>query len=120
MRPPPVEPAQPPINERISSNTGKKWGHKEKSWVVNPVVVAIDTVWNIPWIKLSLGDSVWVINRVKHVITMAMPITLLKKRVSESRWYISRLRRCKAIKCSPKLMAEAAIKKVQIKRISSL
>ena len=46
--PPPVEPTQPPIKLSINSNTGRNSGQIEKSCVVNPVVVAMETVWNRP------------------------------------------------------------------------
>ena len=86
MSPPPVDPAQPPMKDKISSITGKKWGQSAKSWVVNPVVVAMETVWNMPWISPSVGGRVWVINSVAQVTTMAMQITLQKNLVSESPW----------------------------------
>jgi hypothetical protein len=46
--PPPVEPTHPPIKLRIRSSMGRKSGQTEKSWVVKPVVVAIEIVWNRP------------------------------------------------------------------------
>ena len=41
--PPAVEPAQPPMKLDSSSRTGSAPGHAEKSSVVNPVVVPIET-----------------------------------------------------------------------------
>lgn len=45
FKPPPVDPAQPPINAEHSSNTGKNSGQRAILSVVNPAVVAIDTTW---------------------------------------------------------------------------
>ena len=46
--PPPVEPTQPPMKLSINRSIGKNSGQTEKSCVVNPVVVAIEMVWNSP------------------------------------------------------------------------
>ena len=46
--PPPVEPAQAPMHEPISSNNGKGPGQTYQASVVKPVVVPMETAWNSP------------------------------------------------------------------------
>ncbi|CSQ71614.1 Uncharacterised protein [Shigella sonnei] len=50
FRPPPVDPAQPPIKAEHKSSTGKKSGQRAMLSVVNPAVVAIDTTWKNAWL----------------------------------------------------------------------
>ena len=47
FKPPPVEPAQPPIKEANTNKSGKKEGHALKSLVEKPAVVEIETDSNI-------------------------------------------------------------------------
>ena len=55
--PPPVEPAQPPMKLEKISRTGSNPGHAAKFVVVNPVVVAMETTWNSPLMKVSWSVS---------------------------------------------------------------
>ena len=55
LMPPAVEPAEPPTKLAKMSSTGIAVGHAEKSAVVKPVVVAIDTAWNSPLMMASVG-----------------------------------------------------------------
>ena len=48
-----MDPAQPPTKLEKIRITGRAPGHLEKSSVVNPVVVAIETTWNNPFDKVS-------------------------------------------------------------------
>ena len=82
--PPPVDPTHPPIKLSIRSNTGKNNGHTEKSCVVKPVVVAMEIVWNSPWIRLSSTLNVSVSTSKTQIMQVANPITVKKKAVSES------------------------------------
>ena len=80
-----MDPAQPPINDNISNKKGRKFGHEAKSCVAKPVVVAIETVWNKPWIRLSDDEgNVLVTINVTQVMIVARTMTALKKDVSES------------------------------------
>ena len=45
FRPPPVDPAQPPINAEHNSSTGRNNGQRAILSVVKPAVVAIETTW---------------------------------------------------------------------------
>ena len=45
LSPPPVDPAQPPINAEHNSSTGRNNGQRAILSVVKPAVVAIETTW---------------------------------------------------------------------------
>ncbi len=55
LMPPAVDPAEPPTKLANMSSTGTAVGHMEKSAVVKPVVVAMDTAWNRPLTMASRG-----------------------------------------------------------------
>ena len=50
-------PAQPPANAAKSRRKGAKEGHALKSAVVKPVVVVMETAWNIPIPQGMVGRS---------------------------------------------------------------
>ncbi len=52
--PPPVEPADAPIKLAKISNTGNAIPHNEKLVEAKPVVVAMETLWKIPYLNASL------------------------------------------------------------------
>ena len=50
--PPPVEPAQAPMNINITKMALDKGGHKLKSVVAKPVVVMMEETWKKAWRRL--------------------------------------------------------------------
>ncbi|MNS98183.1 hypothetical protein D3C72_1325410 [compost metagenome] len=55
LMPPPVEPALVATPDSSSIRTGAKGGHRPKSTVAYPVVVATETVLNTAWRTASAG-----------------------------------------------------------------
>ena len=54
--PPPVEPAQAPMNIRIKSTVLEAVGQRSKSVVAKPVVVITDATWKSDLLKASNND----------------------------------------------------------------
>ena len=69
--PPPVEPAQPPINEQRIRKIGKKMGQLAKSVVANPVVVPMDIAWKIPCAMASSGAKTSITTRYRQLTLTA-------------------------------------------------
>ena len=55
--PPPVEPAQAPMNINVTKMALEKVGHWLKSTVAKPVVVMMEETWKNAWRRLSPKDS---------------------------------------------------------------
>ena len=53
LRPPPVLPAQAPMNINTTSRPLENSGHLSKSTVEKPVVVMMDATWNAAWWKAA-------------------------------------------------------------------
>ena len=51
--PPPVLPAQAPMNISSTSTSRDVWGHRSKSVVAKPVVVMMEATWNTTFVSAS-------------------------------------------------------------------